>query len=444
MATIRPFRAVRYNTRKVDSSLVLSQPYDRIRYGLQERYYDRSPYNVVRITRGVTLPDDRPDDPQGPNVYTRARAYYELWSAEQVLLREDAPALYVYHQTFDLGGVQRTREGFIAAFALSPFEEGIVLPHERTHAEAKVDRLRLLRTLQVHVGQIFMLYPDRENRVAAVLDAAIESRAPDMGATEMYEDDVRQQLWVVRDPEIIGAVVEELAPKRNLIIADGHHRYETALTYRDEMRERCPDAPPDAAFNYRMATFVGMDDPGLVILPTHREVFGLPQPSPAEILSRAREAFHVLPTGDLEECLSTMRDHAPEHAFGFYAEGRYHVLVLRDGVQIERRIPEPRSPAWKHLDVSIAHRILLEQVVGLSEEAAEAGANLRYHRDPALAIENVDAGQGDFVLLLNSTRIDQVRACAEQGERMPQKSTDFYPKLVSGLTMMPVSATERL
>jgi uncharacterized protein (DUF1015 family) len=444
MATIRPFRAVRYNTRRVEPSLVLSQPYDRIRYGLQERYYELSPYNAVRITKGKALPADRPDHLQGPNVYTRARAYYDLWSAEEVLVREDEPALYVYHQAFELDGTCRTRKGFIAALALSPFEEGVVLPHERTHAEAKVDRLRLLRTLQVNVGQIFLLYADRQNQVAAALDAAIEGRVPDVDATEMYEDAVRQQLWTVHDPAVIRAVVDELAPKRNLIIADGHHRYETALTYRDEMRDRYPDAPPGAAFNYRMATFVGMDDPGLVILPTHREVFDLPQPRPAEILSRAAQAFRVLPADGLEACLSTMRSHAREHAFGFHAEGRYYVLVLRDSVQIERWIPEPRSPAWKHLDVTIAHRILLEQIVGLSAEAAEVGANLRYHRDPALAIANVDTGQGSFVVLLNPTRIDQVRACAEQGERMPQKSTDFYPKLVSGLTMMPVSPEERL
>lgn len=444
MATIRPFRAVRYNTQKVDPALVLSQPYDRIRYGLQERYYDLHPYNVVRITQGRALPGDRTDRLDGPNVYTRARAYYELWRAEEVLVREARPALYVYHQTFDLDGTQRTRKGFVAAFALSPFEDGIVLPHERTHAEPKADRLRLLRTLQVNVGQIFLLYPDAGNRIAAVLDAAIGGRAPAIDASEMYEEQVRQQLWCVHDPDVIDTVASEIAPARNLIIADGHHRYETALAYRDEMRERHPDIPPEAALNYRMATFVSMDDPGLVILPTHREVFDLPQPRASDILSRAEPAFRVFPALNLEDCLAAMQAHARDHAMGFYAQGRYHVLVLRDSVPIDHWIPEPRSPAWKNLDVTLAHRLFLEQVVGLPAEAAETQANLRYHRDPTLAIENVDAGRGSFVLLLNPTRIDQVRACAESGERMPQKSTDFYPKLVSGLTMMPVSEDERI
>lgn len=444
MTTIRPFRAVRYNTQKVEPSLVLSQPYDRIRYGLQERYYDQSPYNVVRLTQGKSLPQDRPDQLDGPNAYTRARAYYELWCTEEILARESRPALYVYHQGFDLDGAQYTRKGFIAAFALSPFEDGIVMPHERTHAEPKIDRLRLLRTLQVNVGQIFMLYPDAHNRTAAMLDAAIEGCDPAVDATEMYEHGVRQRLWPVHDPEVIRAVASEIAPARNLIIADGHHRYETALTHRDEMRTQHPGAPPEAAFNYRMATFVSMDDPGLVILPTHREIFDLPQPRPSEILSRAERAFRVSPAPDLEACLSAVRAHAPDHALGFYAQSQYHLLVLRDSVRLDEWIPEPRSSAWKDLDVTIAHRIFLEQIVGLPAAAAETQANLRYHRDPALAIENVDAGRGSFVLLLNPTRIEQVRACVEQGERMPQKSTDFYPKLVSGLTMMPVSAEERV
>jgi len=444
MATIRPFRGVRYNAQRVDPALVLSQPYDRIRYGLQDRYYDLSPYNVVRMTMGKVLPGDRLDQLQGPNAYTRARAYYDRWCAEEVLIREAKPALYVYHQTFDLHGTQRTRKGFIAAFALSRFERGIVLPHERTHTETKADRLRLLRTLQVNVGQIFVLYPDAHLRVAATLDAAIEDRAPAIDATEMYEDTVRQQLWVVRDPQAIRAVASEMAPARNLIIADGHHRYETALTYRDELRERYPESPPEAAFNYRMATLVSMDDPGLAILPTHREVFGLPQLRPAKVLSDAARAFRIFPAHDLDACLAGMRTHAPEHALGFYAEGRYHVLVLRDSVQLDQWIPEPRSTAWKSLDVTLAHQMFLEQVVGLPAEAAETQANLRYHRDPALAIENIDAGRGSFVLLLNPTRIEQVRACAEGGERMPPKSTDFYPKLVSGLMMMPVQAEERI
>jgi uncharacterized protein (DUF1015 family) len=445
MATIEPFCGVRFHPHVVDPSLVISQPYDRVRYGLQERYYALHPYNIVRIIRGVELPTDLPDRLEGPNVYTRARAYYDLWRIEGVLLREAQPAIYVYHQTFDLDGERRTRKGFIAALELRTFEEGVVLPHERTHAGPKIDRLRLLRTTEVNLGQIFMLYPDSDNRVSTVLDAAIDGRAPDIDAVEMYESDVRQQLWVITEPGTIRAVQREMSDKRNLIIADGHHRYETALAYRQEMRARHPNAPLDAAYNYRMVALVGIDDPGLVILPTHREVFDYPQVTRAEILARAEHAFEVIPAADLGTCLSEMRVREAAHAFGLYAEGRYHVLVLKDPTLIdEQPLAETHSKEWKSLDVSIAHSILLERVAGLPAGAVETEANIRYHREPAPAIDNVDAGRGNFVLLLNPTRIDQVKACAEQGEKMPQKSTDFYPKMVSGLTLMPVSAAEHI
>jgi uncharacterized protein (DUF1015 family) len=444
MATIKPFRGVRYNPDLAgDLSLVISQPYDRVRYGLQDQYYDQSPYNVVRIVKGRALPDDRPDQHAGPNVYTRARAYYDQWCAEGVLVQEPRPAIYVYHQTFAVGGARMTRKGFVAALELSPFDAGIVLPHERTHAGPKVDRLRLLRTLEANLGQIFMLYPDPENRVSGLLDASIADRQPDVDATEMYESDVRQQLWAVTDADAIRAVQDEMACKRNLIIADGHHRYETALNYRDEMRARHPGAPADAAFNYRMVTLVSMDDPGLVILPTHREVFGAGT-NPAEVLARAEEGFEVTPAADLDACLAQMAEREAEHAFGLYAEGRYHVLALKDPARIEGWIAGDRSLDWKSLDVSIAHKVLLERVAGLPAEELETQAILRYHRDPALAIENVDRGESDFVLLLNPTRIEQVKACAGHGEKMPQKSTDFYPKMVTGLTIMPVGTGERI
>jgi uncharacterized protein (DUF1015 family) len=307
-----------------------------------------------------------------------------------------------------------------------------------------VDRLRLLRATGVNMGQIFMLYPDPANRVTTILDEAVADRGPDAEAVEMFERDVRQQLWVVTDERVVEAVQEEMAPKRNLIIADGHHRYETALNYRDEMRKAHPDAPPDAAFTFRMAAMVSMDDPGLVILPTHREVLNWTLVPLRELLRRAEPLFRIIPVEGIEPCLGTMKAQAHNHAFGLYGEGRYHVLVLEDADLIERWVQKDRSAEWKSLDVSIAHQILLRRVVRLSEEAMEGEEHLRYHRDPLTAIGNVDSGKGQLCVFLNPTRIDQVKVCAEQGNKMPPKSTDFYPKMVTGLTMMPVSAHERI
>jgi len=442
MAAIRPFRGLRY--RKPDLSSVVSQPYDRVRYGLQAEYYGLDPYNVVRIIKGKELDSDRPDHAEGPNVYTRARAYLDLWQTEGVLTREERPALYAYHQTFEVQGQTMRRKGLIAALELTEFGEGIVLPHERTHAGPKVDRLRLLRTTGVNMGQIFMLYPDSANRVTGLLDKITESRPPEAQAGEMFEKDVHHQLWVITDEATIEAVQEEMAPKKRLIIADGHHRYETALNYRTEMRKAHPDAPPNAAFAYRMTALVSMDDPGLVILPTHREVVNWPKATVSELLSRADSLFRAIPAASLSQCLAVMKAEEQQHAFGLYASGRYHVLVLRSPDVIEKWITGDRSWAWKALDVSIAHQILLGQVAGLTEEALEGEDHLRYHRDPLLAIRNVDRGEGNFCILLNPTRIDQVKRCAEEGEKMPQKSTDFYPKMITGLTMMPVDAEERI
>lgn len=441
MATIHAFRGVRYNPARVpDLSTVVSQPYDRVRYGLQERYYRQSPYNVVRILRGKAELGDDPERPGGPNVYTRARATYDRWRAEGILIRESDPALYVYHQTFTVDDQCRTRKAFIAALELTPFEAGIVLPHERTQESPKLDRLRLLRSLEVNTGQIFTLYPDPQNRIAALLDAAIAGRAPDMDLVESYEADVRQQVWVIGDPGVLRAVQAEMAPKRNLIIADGHHRYETALTYRDEQQP-----PPGAAANYCMSTLVGMDDPGLVILPTHREVLNLDRFSAADLLARAETCFEIAPAADLEDCLDHMAAQASaRHAFGLYAEGHYHTLILCDSGPLERCALGHHPPALNPLDVSIAHKLVFGQLLGLPDRAAEQEPYLRYHRDPRPAIDNVDRGESNLVLLVNSTRMDQVKAYAQLGKKMPSKSTDFYPKMIAGLTMMPIGPHEKI
>jgi uncharacterized protein (DUF1015 family) len=241
-----------------------------------------------------------------------------------------------------------------------------------------------------------------------------------------------------------------MAPKRNLIIADGHHRYETALQYRSEVQPKA-----SAAANYCMAAMVSMDDPGLVILPTHREVRGLEEFSVESVLSRAERFFRVVPVDDLHTCTTTMVAlgcpaplGAPHSGttttLGLYVGGRYYLLTLRNRALIEHWIQDDRCLEWKSLDVTIAHRILLEQVIGLPRREHTDHDLLRYHRDPNLAIQNVDAGKADLVVLLNPTRMDQVTTCASQGVKMPPKSTDFYPKMIAGLTMLPVSSVEPL
>lgn len=441
MAKIVPFRGIRYNTHKVgDLSKVVCQPYDRIRYGLQEQYYDLHPYNMVRITKGLEFDDDMMDN----NVYTRARDYYHTWLDAGYLLRDTQPAFYVYHQTFTLpDGSELTRKAFIGALELVDFKEGIVLPHERTLSGPKVDRLNLMRATQANFGQIFMLYPDAENRVNALFDNAIADRNADVDVRELFEKDVRQQVWVVSDPAIISQVTAEMAPKEGLIIADGHHRYETALNYRDEMREEVPNTPANAGFNFRMVTLVSMDDPGLTILPTHRLMSNYMTKTAAEVLTEAAEYFEVTPMNDraaLEAAMASASD--ADRRIGFY-DGSYYLLRLKD-TEIMAQIVPDRIPEWRMLDVSILHELLIEKIMGISKEQVAAKENIDYHRELDLAIAEVDKGQALFVFVMNPTRMPEVKACSDQGEKMPQKSTDFYPKVITGLVAMAVGPEEQL
>jgi uncharacterized protein (DUF1015 family) len=432
MAAIRPFRGVRYDPARVgDLSNVVSQPYDRIGPELQQRYYDLSPYNIVRLIRGREQSADSEHD----NVYTRARDTYRRWLAEGVLVRERTPALYLLEQTFTLpDGQRRPRRGLIAALELTPFDAGVVLPHERTLAGPKADRLNLMRAIPVNFGHIFMLYPGEG--INELLET-VAGEPPIVEAREAFEHEVVQRLWMVSDPALIGALKEEMAPRRNLLIADGHHRYETALTFRDELRAADPGAPADAAFNFVMVTLVSLDDPGLVILPTHRLIHGYRGMSAAEALERAHAYFevqHLEGRAALEAALAAAD---PDHPrFGFY-DGRYALLTLRDPGVLAALLPE-RAPAWRLLDVTVLHELFIERVLGISKEAVERHEHIEYLRDPAPGYEAVARGEAQFLLLLNPTRREQVQACVAAGERMPQKSTDFYPKVISGLVMMPV------
>jgi uncharacterized protein (DUF1015 family) len=408
-----------------------------VRYGLQDQYYDLSPHNIVRIIKGR----EQDGDTEDRNAYTRARDTYRSWLAKGILERERLPAFYVLDQAFTTpDGAARTRRGLIAAFELARFEEGIVLPHERTHSGPKVDRLNLMRATAANFGHIFMLYPG--GGVNELLAKAIDGR-PGLELREMFEQDVLQRFWPVADREVIDAIIEEMAPRRNLIIADGHHRYETALNYRDEARRAHPQAPASTAFNYRMVTLVSMDDPGLVILPTHRLIHSYAREGARAVLDEAATYFDVRPVASREEMEGLLADARPDRPrFGVY-DGAHAVLTLRDPGLMGDLLPS-RAPAWRLLDVTVVHELLIERVLGIDKGAVERLENIRYLRDPQMGYDAVDGGEAQFLLVLNPTRMDQVRACTAAGERMPQKSTDFYPKVITGLVAMPVGADERI
>ena len=444
MAIIRPFRGIRYNpARMADLSKVITQPYDRIGPPQQDDYYAQSPYNFVRIDFGKTAPNL-----PGDNVYTRARDFKSAWLQEGVLKRDAKPCLYVLEQTYTaLDGPSRTRRGFTAAFQLTPFGEGTVLPHERTFSAPKADRLNLTRATQTSWGHIFILYPDETNRINALLQPYLDRMPPQTARELVIEPDVEQRFWTLDDPALLQDIAEEMRPKHNLIIADGHHRYETALAYHDEMRRLNPSDSPDAAYNYGLVTLVSMSDPGLIILPTHRLVRAGTRQMSVRWLSALADYFDVQPMGsraDMEDALRKASPYRPR--FGYY-DGHYSLLTLH-ALEVMAQLAPDHSEAWRTLDVAVLHRLVLDHALGLGSDGDQAGghaggaqAPITYLRDANAGYAAVDRNEASAFFILNPTRMEQVNACTRAGEKMPQKSTDFYPKIISGLVSLPLSGT---
>ena len=448
MAYIAPFRAFRYDPHRVPLSQVVTQPYDKITPQMQGHYYDANPYNLVRIILGRRLPSDSGAD----NVYTRAAGFFQDWRRQGIFLQDPQPALYLYSQRFTVPGTKTEfeRRGFIGLSRIEDYSAGIVFRHEQTLAKPKADRLDLLRASRAHFGQLFMLYSD-SGEIENLL--SIESPA-DIEVTDEYR--VHHRIWKVSDPHRIGLVCGQMRDKK-LIIADGHHRYETALSYRDERRAAvamtapdpasCRDAAdnsllvageaPGATYDWVMMTFINMNSPGLLILPTHRVVGGLASFSSERLRTDAETYFRV---EEESASLDAARATGILHQAG--RTGTALLAVTADQAYLMHS-PKPASSSrlaglslrQQSLDVVQLHKCLLEDVLGLSEESIRNQQNVSYVRDPAEALERVRDGRADVAFLMNPVRIGQVRDLALAGEVLPQKSTDFYPKLLSGLTI---------
>lgn len=408
MASIFPFRAYRYSKSAGRLDDLVTQPYDKISPQMQARYLSLSPHNLVRIILGERFPADTGTD----NVYTRAGKSLEEWIASGILAREPEPALFAYFQRFRVPDTGETllRKGFIGLGAVEDYAAGVVHRHEHTLAGPKKDRLELLRHTRAHFGQIFMLYPDPRREIDSLLDEAAQAPA---AAVVTDEYGVEHTVWTITDPARVEAIRAAMAP-RKLVIADGHHRYETALAFRDEHPE-LKDA------RRVMMTFVNMHSPGLKILATHRLVHGV---DAAGFLASASATFRVEECGDLDALRSVWSRPDPARVrIGVAMEGdhRIHLLVH------ERTDDE--------LDVEFLHRKVLGDILGIGEEAVRGEKNLRYARGADTAVEEVRHGQARIAFLLEPTSVEDVARIAFSGGVMPQKSTDFYPKLLSGLTI---------
>lgn len=427
MAEIFPFRGIRYNPERVDLSQVVTQPYDKISLEMQEEYYRRSPYNIVRIILNR--------EPGGGR-YEEARENLERWLDEQILIRDSWPTIYIYYQSYQLEDGQRlTRKGFIALFKLAEYGKGI-LPHERTLKKPKEDRLKLMRATQANLGQVFVLYSDPNLSVNRILEQEIDSQEP-LQAVDSFDPGVIHSLWPVRTEMVLEQVVEAMRDK-TLFIADGHHRYETALAYRDEMRDERSEAHDPESYENVMLTFVNMDDRGLTIFPTHRLIHELEAPDPQKLERELSRQFELNRFGltEREQLLRALQEKqsAGQHAFGLYLRGfeSYYLLKLRDEAVLDE-LAADRSPEWRRLDVTICHRLLLDKIFGIAPDVVEG--RVGYQRSAREAFDLVQQAKEAAAVLLNPTRVEEVRQIARNGERMPQKSTDFYPKMLTGLVM---------
>jgi uncharacterized protein (DUF1015 family) len=437
MASIYPFRAWRYNPSAVRLEDVVTQPYDKISPAMQEAYYQRSPYNLVRIILGLP---ELFDAERGENVYTRAARDLQAWKDQSILVQERDPAIFAYSQRFRVPGSDEIKErrGFIALGRLHEYADQVVFRHEQTLSKPKSDRLNLLKATHAHFGQIFMLYSDPAGSVEKIL---YEGNGPaDAEITDEYG--VLHRVWRVNDPAVIRLLTSTMADKK-LIIADGHHRYETALNY---SKEHAPAALPRSEHNANelsqppypeaavMMTFVNMDSDGLVILPTHRVVHSLSGFDPAAFASAAEQFFTVEKLSDSPAAsyIDTLRRQT----------GIAFVAVTRSGAFLLRSKPDAAEAAMaalpenqRQLDLSHLHTIILDKLLGLDAEKVREQTNLRYLRDAAEAADQIQRGEADVTFLTNPVTMEQLREVAFAGSVMPQKSTDFFPKLLSGLTI---------
>ncbi|MEO6803399.1 MAG: DUF1015 domain-containing protein [Granulicella sp.] len=456
MARIYPFRALRYDPARVHMEDVVTQPYDKISPEMQQRYYDTSPYNLIRVILGKKEPSDTdaqdflPAGEQAHNVYTRAAETLNAWRKERILMEEAEPALYGYSQTYTVPGTEEVRErrGFIALGHLYDYADKVVYRHEQTFPKHKSDRLALFKATRAYCEQIYMLYSDPAFTAEKLIFGADKNGADttpaDLAITDEYG--VIHRVWKLTDPKIINLIVTAMADKK-LIIADGHHRYETSVAYakersaqlklplnqpRDEDEKLSPGhlpAPPfpEAAM---MMTFVNMDAPGITILPTHRVVSGLPNFSSPDFITRASAFFDIteLASPDLS-ALSTSQKTAFIAATG---DGNY---LLTAKPEIIAAALKDISPRQAQLDVVQLHRIILDKLLGLDQETITRLGNVRYIREADEATALVASGDANIAFLIRPITLDQLRDISLSGDVMPQKSTDFYPKLLSGLAI---------
>ncbi len=433
MADIRPFNGIHYNPALVkDFAKVICPPYDIIPPQMQLELYGRNEFNFIRIEHGRELPNDKDTD----NKYTRAAATLEQWLEEQILVADAVPCIYVDDHQFKHQGKTWHRRGIACRVKLEEWDKMIVRPHEGTLSRPKGDRLSLLWALKADTSPIMALYEDHNKRIAAALDAGSRGK-PTFSVNNV--DGESHRIWAISDENIIRQFSSSLA-NQPLYIADGHHRYESALNYQREKRTSVKAAPGNQPFDFVMMTLIDFADTGLVILPAHRLVRGISQPSLDSLLTSLHTIFKVeeLPSekvsgqAQIDELIA---GNTGEVKLLMCGPGKEHFfrLTLTDFTPIKSMIPHFHSELYQTLDVSIVDHVILEELLGLTHEAA--GTYIDYTNDAPEAIKRVREQEYQLAIIVNPVKPQAIKSIADSGDRMPRKSTYFYPKVPAGLTL---------
>ena len=440
MAEIIPFRGVLYNPAKVgDLGKVMAPPYDVIPPKKQDALYERHPNNVIRLILGKTTHEDK----EGSDRYSRSAADFQKWLNEGVLSHDERPAIYYYTQTYSLkDGRTQARKGFLALSRLVDFGKGIH-PHEKTLSGPKADRLKLMQACDANFSSIFSLYSEPSLSVNKLLDGAVAGRKPDIDVTD--DDGIVNKVWRVDDLKVVAAVTEGMKDKA-LFIADGHHRYETALNYRNMQKEKAQNYTGTEPYNYVMMYFSNMDDEGMTIWPTHRVVHSLENFDPDAFVAKCGQHFTISEFPYTKADEPRVREKflkeleasgAKAVALGLHIRARdiYYLMSIKSPDVMTKAFGDSIPEVFKSLDVTVLHSLIFAKILGMTQEAQEKQENLLYVKSYDEAIAACSNDNNQLVFLLNSTKIEQVKAVALAGFVMPQKSTYFYPKLLSGLTI---------
>ncbi|HXL37987.1 MAG TPA: DUF1015 domain-containing protein [Ktedonobacteraceae bacterium] len=432
MADVQPLQGIRYNDKVSDNlAQIITPPYDVISEEAQAKYYARNPYNIIRLELGM----DEPDDTSLNNRYTRAAATFAEWRLNSILQQENTPCYYLYQQIFTYNAQVFTRTSLLARVRLEPWSTGIVLPHEHTLAKPKDDRLKLLRACVTNFSPIMSLYDDPQGRMRRLLSSYSEA------AEVQITDEVNEvhRLHPITNENHI-ALIQNFFSERQLYIADGHHRYETALNYREETRALHRKLDSKDGANFVLMALTDIDDPGLLVLPTHRLLFGLNQETLKKLTSQhLARYFSVYEPEGVDAAHAVLLERLAEigasHSSFVLSTAQKTWLLSLNGAGKTRMEASGHSSAWNKLDVAIAHTLILEDTLGLKAEDMTAGTHIQYTRDAQKALDAVQTGEAQASLILNATRVRQICDVAMADDRMPQKSTYFYPKLFTGFVM---------